>query len=386
MHRLLKIGVAFLVFGYFAACSPVKFDRAPEPACGSDGVACVQKCSGDACFQTYSIDRTVGEGMVDILIVTDNSGSMSFEQAKMRDRFPDFLQSLASLDYRVGMVTTDISSRFTATPLGIRNNPGPYNGNGALQDGKLIDFGGGLKFIDRNTPNRDSLFYQQIVRQETIRCEQSGYRECPSDDERGIFAANLALDSQDGFHRSLGHLAVIVLADEESRGISEAAAQSADDRQLARLYPQEANDKPQTFVQKFRQKFPGKGLSVHSIIVKPGDTGCIQAQSAQGTWVRGTQGFAYAELSALTGGKIGSICEPDYGAQLRDIGSYLQGQVVNLPFACRPVNDDFKVTIDPKPAQDVDVVADFDKMQLDIKTPLAPLTKVRLEYTCAKPN
>jgi hypothetical protein len=377
---------AGVVFGYFVGCSPVTFERLPEPPCGSEGISCVQKCTGTACIQSYSVERRVGEGLVDILIVNDNSGSMSKEQEKMADRFPTFIQSLGNLQYRIAMTTTDISSVYSSTPVGIKNGPDQFNGNGALQDGNLIDFASGLKFIDPSTPNRNSLFFNSIRRTETIQCEQSGYQECPSDDERGIFAANLVLDrTANQFMRPMAHLAVIVLADEDERNISDSrSARDDDDRALMAMYPQESYDLPQTFIDRFKSKYPGKTLSVHSIIVKPGDLACMNQQSSQGTFIRGIEGYAYAKLSNLTGGKIGSICAPDFGAQLTDIGYFLQDQVTSLPFSCRPINDDFEVSFDPQPPQAVEVTADFSKMELKIGSALPPLTSVRLTYDCQK--
>jgi hypothetical protein len=148
------------------------------------------------------------------------------------------------------------------------------------------------------------------------------------------------------------------------------------------LYPLEQFDLPETFVGKFKAKYPEKTLSVHSIIVKPGDAGCLTQQAAQGKYVRGVEGYSYARLSRMTDGKVGTICASDYGSQLRDIGYHLQGQVTSMPFACRPINDDFTVTFNPEPANEVSVTADFQKLELKINSPLPPLTMIRLEYQC----
>lgn len=394
MRAYWKVGIMSTVFGYFAACSPVQFEKMPDPACGSEGVACVQKCYGTSCIQNYKDVRQVGEGLVDILIVNDNSGSMSPEQQKMGERFPTFLQSLGKLDYHIGMITTDISSTFTSTPAGIKNPRAAKNGNGKFQDGNLLEFAAGVKFLTKATANKENLFLETIKRDETIACENSGYKDeyCPSGDERGIFAANLALDrtgsDAPGFLRPTAHLAIIILADEDERGMSDSrSARDSNDRALISMYPLEELDKPATLVSRFRQRFPDKTLSVHSIIIRPGDTNCLNAQTAQNIngvvnpFIRGTEGYSYAALSELTGGKIGTICDSDYGVQLADIGSYLQYQVVSFPLACRPINDEFKVTDDL--GNDVNATADFNKMEVVVDDHLPELTKVTLEYTCS---
>ncbi len=382
-----------IVFGYFAACAPVKFQGAQnEPTvvppqqvsdvcprvCGAAGTGCVLRCE---------IEKTVGASMVDILIINDNSGSMSTEQKKMASRFPDFLNSIHELDYRIAMTTTDVSSTYSQTPVGRRNDPDYYNQNGKLQDGNLIEFSSGLKFLTKDTPGKESLFNSTIQRQETINCESSRYQTCPSDDERGIFAANLVLDrTAPEFMRPTSHLAVILLSDEDERGLSDSRSDvDAGDAKQRSMFPIEEYDKPETFVRKMSEKYPGKTVSVHSIIVIPGDKACRDEQSSQGTFVRGVEGFSYAKWTELTRGTMGTICSSDYGAQLQNISSSIQMQISALPFHCRPHGDQFTVTYTPQPPQTIRASADFAKMQLVIEDPLPPLTKVRLTYDCPVP-
>ena len=387
MRLAWKITAVAVFFGYFAACAPVRFEKPPEPPCGGkDGVVCEQKCSGSDCIRSYKQEQVVGEALVDILIINDNSGSMSREQQEMGSKFPTFLQSLGSMDYRIAMTTTDISRDKSKSPYD-GNLPGPFNGNGSLQDGNLISFGGG-KYLERTTPNKESVFNNAIVRNETLHCDQSGYSECPSSDERGIYAMNMVLDRTAGsFMRPLAHLAVIVLSDEDERGISDykpVSSRSNNDNELIRLYPQESYDRPETFVSKMKSAYPGKTLSVHTIIIQPGDSACLSQQAEPSRNLFGREGFAYNKLATLTGGTKGSICASDYGAQLTNIGNYIANQVTSMSFACRPINDQYDVTFSPKPAKDIDVTADFSKLELKIEDPLPPLTKVTLTYQCLK--
>jgi hypothetical protein len=326
----------------------------------------------------------VGEGLVDILIVDDNSGSMSTEQSKMADRFSTFIQSLGSLNYRIAITTTDVSSNFSSTPANAVN---PVRNNGVLQDGNLIQFSNGAKFIDRNTSNIESVFASAIKRQETLDCEQSGFKNCPSGDERGIFAANLVLErTASEFVRPTAHFAVIFLSDEDERGLSDSRSDQNDgDPILRQMYPLENKDLPETFVSNFATRFPDKTMSAHSIIVNPGDTACRDAQTGQGgnAWVRGVEGYSYAKLSELTGGQVGTICANDYGSQLQDIGYHLQNQVSSMPFQCQPINNQFNIVFTPQPAQAIDVEADFNRMVLEIKGQVPPLTRISLTYDCA---
>lgn len=393
MRAAWKLGAVGLVFGYFGACAPVQFDSLPEPSCGED-VSCFKQCTGDNCVRTYTVTRTVGETPVDILIVNDNSGSMSPIQEKFANAFSGFLDKLdsAGLDYRIAMTTTDISNnqeygsqRFGFEPVSLHNGPSQYNGYGALQDGNLIEFAPGKKFLTKLDANRENLFISAVQRPETLYCEQSGYDEkkCPSNDERGIFALNLVIDrTAHEFMRDSSAVAVIILANEDERGYSHLHPGRTED--FARTYPTTPYDRPEIFVERFRSKYPGKTLAVHSIIVKPGDTTCRNQASEPGKMIIAKEGYAYADLSQRTGGIVGSICEWTHGgytAQLEAIGDDIQKQVLALPFSCRPDGDQYTVTVDP--VQPVTWTPNWQTMQLTSDQPLAPGTTVKLTYSCS---
>jgi hypothetical protein len=401
MRNNLLSATAIGILSYVVACAPVQFDRVEDPSCGSNGVVCVKKCEGAECIKTVTLEKQVGEGLVDILFVNDNSGSMSFEQSKMADRFPSFLQSLGTLNYRVAMVTTDISG-----PL---NNPKAANGNGAWQDGRLVPFANGAAFLSRDTANKEQLFSQAIKRSETLSCESSGFAtaSCPSSDERGIFAAYNVVRSggtgSSGFLRNNAHLAVILLSDEDVRGTSDKTLRM-DGKSVPSSYPwvQQQEDKAENFVSTMRSVHPDKSFSFHSIIVRPEQaryslSAAEQAeardcrynkQTGQGgnAWVVGTPGYEYADLSLLTGGIIGSICTNDYQAILQNIGFTIQDQVTSLPFSCNPIaradGSRFDLYVNNQPAVGLNISADYTKLVLNINQALPPMTRLKLVYDC----
>lgn len=399
MERQLRAIFAILMISYFGACAPVTFDTVPE----NKGDNVVVRCEGAECFYDITEEKTVGEGLVDILIVNDNSGSMSFEQTKMANAFSGFLTSINNLDYRIGMTTTDVADlrRKVGTVDNHGYNPsGPYNGYGALQDGKLIDFGSGQKYLSRTTHNKETLFNNTIRRDETSVCEASIARgdnptQCPSGDERGIYAATLSVKNHvSAFARPTAHLAVIILSDEDERGVSKynpcnysGSADKSNCEGIKSGYPFETMDEPQNFVDTFRSLYPNKTVSVHSIIVRPGDISCRNAQTGQvpaSMPVLGFEGYAYSKLSQLTGGIVGNICASNYTSQLQDIGYTIGEQVTSLPFRCRPVNDQFEVSYSGQPANPSTYSANFSTMVLNVSANLSPATKVTLKYTCSK--
>lgn len=387
MRSVFKKLVVGAVFSYFAACAPVKFSADTVATCGTNGAApCIQKCVGLSCINSYSAEQVVATPLVDILIVDDNSGSMSPHQVKFASAFSGFIAQLdsAQLDYRLAITTTDISNKYSPSGMNSSNGPDAFNGMGALQDGNLISFAANTSFISNTVPNRDALFMNTIKRDETVHCEQSGYNECPSDDERAIFALNLATDnSLSQFVRPTAHMAVIILANEDERGLSDPRSIKSDnDKALINLFPLETNDLPATFISKFQSKFPSKTLAVHSIIVKPGDTACLSSETHPAQYIVAKEGYSYSSLSTSTGGLQLSICDSNYTANLKAISDAIQADAISLKFQCRPIGDHYTVSYTPQPAVLPNSTPDWSTLSLRFdKMPAG--TKVKLSYDCA---
>lgn len=387
MQNLAKILSAVVLAGYFAACAPVRFEQvATSPSAPPTKV---DSCADSSCIVTansivHKGQKIVGRSMVDILIVDDNSGSMSPIQAEMANRFPQFLNSLGELDYRIGIVTTDIG--YPASTTGLNGNKanvaGPYNGNGKLQDGKLIEFTSGVSYLEPTTTNKEALFNATIQRNETINCEKSNFQNCPSDDERGIFAANLALSNASALFRPLAHLAVVFLSNEDERGMVDPS--DANYNLLKSVYPTEEFDKPDVFVHRFHDKFPGKTLSVHPIIVN--DVNCRTQQTDASKNITGKIGYAYQSLQKVAGGTVGDICATDYTAQLQEIGKYLQKQTVSVPSSCaQPEAISIRLNGGPDISSD-DYTLDAKNQIITINSPQDPLTTVSWEIKCPPAN
>jgi hypothetical protein len=362
----------------------------------------------DTCVLTpdgkNAFNYTLRFGVADVLFVVDNSGSMSFEHSQIANRFMNFINSLFSqnIDYRIGLVTTDVS----ATPGA--GSPRSANGFGAFQDGKLLRLrsstgDSGKWVIDKSFPVglADDLFRNTVRRQETITCETSNFdpAKCPTDNERGIYAVNMALDrNEDGgtdnngqpmgpFFRPGGHLAVVVLSDEDERSGPESPFYNQ----------QEEYDLPTTLVRRFGQKFPLKTISVHSIIVRPGDTVCEQQQENQfPPWVSASPGRKYAQLTELNWpsdgvplvpaspldsrgpaveGYLGSICASDYLPLVNQIATRLTTPPINLACA-NPSDFQFQISgggsFSPI----------LNGSQLTFNPPLPPGRTLQLSYKC----
>lgn len=347
-----------LTTGLMMACSDNKFSSLPTATCDSANSTAGQGCVPGTSTNTYSISFHTGD--VDIIIVNDNSGSMYTEQTKMGTKFPNFMNSISDLNFQIAMVTTDVSATSGNTVKKAAN------GYGAFQDGKFLDFGSGTKVLkysptsatagaDLNTISNK--FYNTIRRQETLDCGSAGYEvaSCPSGDERGIYALNLAAERNEAsFFRPTAHLAVIILSDEDERSNS-GAYQGINDL--------EQKDLPATFLSTMQTKYPNKSITVHSVIIRPGNSSCLSAQSQNGT--KGFYGNIYAQLTEpdvygpsyllnysnlkYEYSQIGDICASDYGAQLGDIGDAVGAAATQPEFQlkCKPNANEISIVTTP---------------------------------------
>ena len=303
-------------------------------------------------------EYTIPSGKVDILFVIDNSSSMAKEHRNLAGQFVSFLHNLKHVDYHIAVITTDIS----ASP----QNPvqGAY-----YQDGKFIPVGRRIFLKNENIGQRISQrtladFKNAVVREETTRCDQSNQPRsssrnkydfdenpssiiCPSHDERGTYAVNLAIRNpmHEAFFRPDAHLILVFLSDEDIRSGEEYIEQPGFEE-----YAFESFDYPEVLMESIYNRFgPLKSVSAYPIIVPPEDSKCLRKQNAkkgqgEGTG-RGYYGKEYARLakarvrdSSLTQygnllkGKVISICRRNYSAQLNQVA--VAANTVRMPLPC----------------------------------------------------
>ena len=380
-----KIGaLALLIYGWVtlgtSGCSKVDFSALPDESCLSmnqayGGSACAVGPSG---LQSYNY--TVVTGSVDLLLIDDNSGSMYVEQEKMANQFPDFLDSISKLSYNIAITSTDVDS------------------SGEGRDGRFFNFGNGQNVLSNTTRTKDSthyanipLFQNTIKRSETLDCPDGP--SCPSGDERGIYAAVRAMERVENrdFFRPGGHLAIVILSDEDERSSGGGAPGSeVNGGPISQNYLQGFKDKPETLVSMAKEILsPGKSMSVHSIIIRPGDTTCFQNQNSQGGGVKGFYGTQYAKLSSpsaelksmgpLKIGTLGNICSSNYTVEMGEIAQYIKTSRIQLP--CKPVSGSLNVTyLDGVTANQKEILSDTN--QLEFIPAIEAGHKIQLEFSC----
>lgn len=385
----VKTFSAAMLFSIYIGCSPVNFAKDNElNKCQNSGINCISQNGQDYFDETITAEG----GLVDILIINDNSASMSFEQTQLANRLSGFIQNLENqkANYRIAVTTTDIVSA--------NNAPRAINKNGALQDGKLIQFPNGEYFLNNNSGNlaqKDEWFKKTIQRQETLDCESfirinygrtnydSDYNvNCPTGDERGIYAANLVVkNNPNNFIRPKAHLAIIILADEDERSQLYWYNQQSPGSYPG--YDLESFDQPQTLLSNVRANYSaGKSLSVHSIITAT--EACKNVQDSQLAIngvpaVSSSYGLMYSQASQMTQGIVGDICakDSDYTLQLGQISTNILSRVNSISLAC--VNP-LELTVSV--VGQSGITHSVSGGVVKFNTQLAPGTAVRTKYSC----
>lgn len=368
LNTILIASGLFMVI-WITNCSPVKFANAPLNC--SD---CSYSPSGKIQYQ-YAV--TPSNTPVDILFVSDNSGSMSRDQRTLGTKFPSFFNIVKNFDYRVAITTTDV---FTKT-------------GGTGRGGTLVSFSDGSNFLTRNSSNAQTQFSTAIQRPETATCDSylashncnganpgrnsdcsDYYNYCPNDDSRGIYAANLVVSNNPaGFLRESAPLHVVIMS-------------NADERVLGGNYPPwplENLDQPSTLVSRVQSMYNGaKSLRVHTLVIQPGDSSCLSQEVDSNLGTFGQYAPVYASLSSMTSGISGSICASDYSGQLAQIANMVQlNLMTTIPLRCKTSVGSLQYTLSPVNSSIVGTL-DSSGMNLNFNQPIPSTSTVTLTYEC----
>lgn len=250
--------------------------------------------------QYFTVNETK---KVDVVVIIDNSGSMQTEQQNMAARFSSFITELKGLDWNLGVMTTDLSA------------------DEELKDARLIKFDAvGSYKLSSALPQAtaESAFASVIQRPETGNSKEQGVKGTYRLLER-FTDTNAVNDRTRDLLRADSALAVVVVTD-------------------ANETPDTANDSrnnPDNLIAKVKSVFGSKKLfRFNSIIVKSGDSVCRAKDGNEG------YGTVYESLSTKTGGLIGSVCETDYGSQLKNLGQATYDLIKQVKLTCAPVDSD----------------------------------------------
>lgn len=235
------------------------------------------------------------DDQVDVLFVIDNSRSMIDEQKNMATRISNFMDRVKGLNWRIGIITTDYRDV-------------------AYGQGRLLQYPNKTYFLNSSMDIEEARkqFGETIQRKESGDSAEQGIRATYKAITRA-FTGAAGIDQQHkAFFRKDAALAVVVITDED---------------ESANLSTNKGANLKKYIADQFGAD---KIFKFHSIIVRPGDDKCLKKSIDHKT------GKAYAELTALTGGKLGDICAADYGNQLDVIGQDVANTQNTFALTCLP--------------------------------------------------
>jgi hypothetical protein len=227
------------------------------------------------------------DGIVDILWVVDDSGSMTNQRQTLANNFARFLDDLLALQVRfqMGVISTN------------------YNDRGTLR--------GTTKIISNSTPNPRQVFLQNTTFPPSRARLEQGLRMM----ELALTEPNLS-GANAGFLRPNAALAVIVVTDEDDSSYGDPA-----------------------YYARFLRSVKGPGnenLSSLSIIGGTTPDGCYPPGEEIYFGGLAEPAFRYSAVATRTGGIIGSICDVSFEATLARIAAALNTLRRIFPLSLEP--------------------------------------------------
>ena len=238
-------------------------------------------------------------GIVDILWLIDNSGSMNDERSQLAGNFQNFLTTVqtSNTDFHIAVIATD-------QDLGAALHPST--------DGTLI--------IDRNTPNANQEFGEMVT------FPAGRVRWVQGLQMMKKFLSTPAL--QQGFLRPNAALAVISLSDGDDQSFSTVG-----------------------YYARYLREVKGQGneniVSFSTISGDVGTTppGCQSQRDAQYWGSRAEASYRFTEMARRTGGVVGSICDLSFENTLTQIAEALNTLRKIFPLSLKPDPSTIQVNV-----------------------------------------
>lgn len=361
---LLALALIFLSL-LFNSCSDVKFSpSAVDP--GSQG----PDEPNPPGRHTFVDAITISSGMnkTDILLVLDNSGSMSEDLQKLAERLDGLITVLqnSGIDWQMCYTTTHVDNNSSAGRI--------------LEWQKLNTsnqvVGTGLYVLQSTTPNNNQVFLTTL---DNLPDSSSG-----SGNEQGIVAIGEAMQhsQNQSCFRQDAILTTLLISDEDEKSCggrcqnAQATPNHSADTMREQYRALEEEDEPQFVLNIINSKWPNRPYVAHSIVIREDDLQCIATQDAANP---AFEGIMYAELSRLTGGVIGDICADSYADQLTVMGERTGEIVRSISLRCAPV-DTAQLTFTPAASGGLTWRQEGNKILFNQALPAN--TVVRVQYTC----
>ena len=269
-------------------------------------------------FRPMSLQKFVQatDNKVDIIVVVDDSSSMLADNTKLGERLQGFVNDLTTsgVDWNICATVTHDQLANGSMYWGLSRN--------------WSDYAGTPKWILKKDAADPYMIFTN-----TITAIGAGWAN--TDDERPLKAAfwNAEYNTYNTCYRPDAALSVLVISDEDERSVGGDPSAVYYSTELKNL---DGEDQPHGYINKIKQLFTiSKRLSVNSIIVKPKDSACMAAQDSGGS--KSHYGYKLNELSQLTNGFVGSICDSNYSNSLYYFKDRIVNSLASIPLECTPV-------------------------------------------------
>lgn len=316
--------------------------------------------------KTVNVSEVVAYGnkQVDFLLVFDDSNSMLPDLQKLAAGLGSFVSSLESsnIDWQMCVTTT--------RSLTVNGNPTwgtSYN---------WVDYapssGTPAYLLKKGTANLDNIFVKTV---NTLTIGGAG-----SGDERAIKASyeHFKNASSNGCYRPGAAVSVIIVSNEDERSVGGDISKVKSTDATGSYQPLEMEDMPHNLISMAQSTFGNDvRFTFNSIIVKPGDSVCESQQDASST-SPSHPAFVYEQMSSLTEGGIGSICDTNFAASLNTFKDKIVNSMSHLTLQCEPDPKSVKVSINGKKFKEFSV----DKNILKFTSPLIEGTQIDLAFDC----
>ncbi|MGE5086641.1 MAG: hypothetical protein ACM3MG_10100 [Bacillota bacterium] len=351
----VKIFVALSLITFLTACSKMNFTQVPD-----------QISSAASTNKTVNISEVVAYGnkQVDFLVVFDDSNSMLPDLQKLAAGLGSFVSSLESskLDWQMCMTTT---RSFTV------NNQLVW-GSSLNWVGYTPPTGVPAHVLKKGTNNLDSIFVNTV---NSLTIGGPG-----SSDERAIKAAyeHFVDAPNNNCYRPGAAVSVIIVSNEDERSVGGDITKVKSTDASGSYQPLEAEDMPANLLSLAHSKFGSDvRFTFNSIIVKPGDSVCEASEDAA-AGSPSHPAFIYEQMSNLTDGGIGNICDANFTDSLNTFKDKIVNSMSYLALQCEPDPGKVKLNINGKNFTAFSV----DKNLLKFKSPLIEGTQINLAFEC----
>ena len=242
-------------------------------------------------------------GLLDILIVIDNSGSMGEEQKKLAGKLKPLLSQIENTNWKIGVVTTDADSKCMTA------------------------------IINKEDIDLDKSF------SDAINAGTGG-----SNYEQGILQAKHALDCEDSpWIRDGSSIAVLFVSDEDNCDLHEGECRENSEIKVE-------------FLDHLNSIRPDGRAKVYGLFSDP-ENSCKQKSQDDKVNTAISDGFQYKWLVQNTQGAYGSICDSDYTSTLNKISKDVETIMKNQIF--------LKYKPDPRPVVEELIDGKYVELGLD---------------------